>query len=206
MPELSITPDEAQKITIESYNQHVDEYLDKRSEQEDRTMAFWPGVEYFLKHLEPGEKIFEIGSGSGTDAKMIEELGFKVRRSDAAKSFLQLLTEQGYESEYYNVLDGPHAEKCSAIFANAVLLHFNEEQFGVALDNIYQSLLPDGLLCIGMKLGDFEGWREKGLAGKRYFKFWKLDELDKKLARAHLKVLNSVITPLKDFVIITATK
>jgi hypothetical protein len=28
-----------------------------------------------------------------------------------------------------------------------------------------------------MKLGDFEGWREKGLTEKRYFKFWHVDDL-----------------------------
>jgi hypothetical protein len=82
MPQPTIDPDEAQKITIESYNQHISEYLDKRRRQGNRTMAYWPGIEYFLHQLQPGQTIFEIGSGSGTDATTIEEFGYIVKRSD----------------------------------------------------------------------------------------------------------------------------
>ena len=55
-----------------------------------------------------------------------------------------------------------------------------------------------------MKLGDFEGWREKGLSGKRYFKFWKLTNLQAELTGAGFTMVNSYVTPTYDFTVITA--
>jgi hypothetical protein len=132
-------------------------------------------------------------------------VGFAIALSDVTQSFLERLDRQGYSAEFYNVLDGPHPEKFHAIIANAVLLHFNEQQLRQTLHNIRLSLLPDGLFCVSIKLGDFEGWRDKGLSGKRYFKFWRLEDFEGELTKAHFKILNSFVTPLKDFAVITVS-
>lgn len=57
-----------------------------------------------------------------------------------------------------------------------------------------------------MKLGDFEGWREKGLSDKRYFKFWQSDALQAELRKAGLNVLESYITPDKAYVVVTSKR
>lgn len=191
--------------TLSSYNQHVEEYLHKKDVlDEERTAAYWQGVDYFLSQLDHGDTIYEIESGSGYDAVKIEQLGFTVIRSDASSAFLEILNKHGRKAHYYDVLDGPLNKKVFAIYANAVLLHFNVELFRLALDNIFRSLRSGGYLCLGMKLGDFEGWRDKGLSGSRYFKFWHQDALRQELQKTGFEVLNEYVSADGSFIVITA--
>jgi SAM-dependent methyltransferase len=202
----TISPDEAKQITVQSYNNHLEEYVNKDSTDDVRTLAYWPGVEYFLDQLPKGQQILEIGSGTGADALRIERKGFKVHRTDIAEAFIKHMRSNGYEAKTYDVLAAPYPIKQTAIFANAVFLHFTLEQFRTALGNVHTSLTEEGLLCMGMKLGDFEGWREKGLSGKRYFKFWQLQDLQTELAHTGFKVVHTYTTPNNDFAVITTKK
>lgn len=206
MPNYHVQPDEAQRVTIQSYNDHIEEYMQKVNADDVRTIAYWPGVQYFLDQLPPGQRIFEIGSGSGADAQRIEAQGFVVQRTDVTEAFLQRLRQRGHQAERFDILSEPSATKQVAIFANAVFLHFTPPQLHVALAHVQDMLTPDGLFCMGMKLGDFDGWREKGLSGKRYFKFWQLDDLQAALQQAGYGIVHTAVTPAKDFVVITAKK
>lgn len=200
-------PGEAQRVTLESYNMHIAEYvIKKESLDHKRTAAYWPGIEYFLNQLPPGQTIFEIGSGSGADAQRIEAAGFLVQRSDAAEAFRNLLQTQGHDALAYNVLDQPPPKTYKAILANAVLLHCTTDQFRQAVGNIYHGLAHHGLLCLGMKVGDFEGWREKGLSGERYFKYWQIPALEQELRNAGFDIAHSYVVPDAGFVVTTAAK
>lgn len=55
-----------------------------------------------------------------------------------------------------------------------------------------------------MKLGNFEGWREKGLSGKRYFKFWNQDDLQASLLEHGFDVLDATPSVDGEFIIMTA--
>lgn len=204
MDAYSIFSDEVKKITIQSYNNHIKEYIEKVNNDDSRLVAYWPGVEFFLSKLAKNANIFEVGSGSGSDARRIEREGFIVFRSDVTEAFVKFMRASGYDAKYYDVLEGPLFEKHLAIFANAVFLYFTLEQFRCAINNVSMSLTNGGLFCIDMKLGDFEGWREKGLSGKRYFKFWKLKDLQVEITKAGFVIMNSYITPGRDFAVITS--
>jgi len=201
-----ISPEEAKNITIDSYNAHIEEYVDKDSSDDVRTLAYWPGVQHFLDQLQPGQEILEIGSGTGADARRIESRGFTVQRTDVTDAFIKYMHAKNFDATHFDILSGPHAVKHAAIFANAVFLHFTTEQFEEALRNVLGSLTDDGLFCIGMKLGDFEGWREKGLSGKRYFKFWDLQNLQMELRKAGFQILQAYVTPSEDFAVLTVRK
>ncbi len=103
---MSISDEDAKRVTIQSYNTNAKEYFAKVGSDTARTVAYWPGVEFFLSKLSKGEKIFEIGSGSGRDARMIEDQGYVVQRSDATEAFVQHLRAEGYEAMSYDVLGG----------------------------------------------------------------------------------------------------
>lgn len=196
-----------QKVTLDSYEQHIDEYIDKKDKRSPaRTASYWKGVEYFLSLLPVGTNIFEVGSGSGYDADLIERKGYAVQRSDAVQAFISRMREQGKTVREYDVLSGPLVEPVTAIYANAVLLHFNEEQFRSSLHNLAASILKNGYLCMGMKVGDYEGWREEGLKGKRYFKYWPVDSLRSELEHAGFTVVNKSLSTDNEFVVITAKK
>ena len=193
-------------VTIASYNKYAQEYIDKDTNDNDRRAAYWPGVENFLNVLDPGTKIFEIGSAMGRHANIMEGMGFAVDRSDATRAFVEYLCAQGQNAQHYDVLVAAVPCKYDAIYAHAVLLHFSLVDFRKALSNIHASLNNQGIFCFSMKLGDFEGWREKGLSGKRYFKYWTVTDLKRELAQANYKILNIFTTPEADFVFITAQK
>lgn len=200
-----ISADDAKKVTLDSYNTHIEEYVDKDSSDDVRTLAYWPGVQYFLDQLPSGQEILEIGSGTGADARRIENQGFTVQRTDITEAFLKHMRSNGHTATRFDVLEGPSAKQ-TAILANAVFLHFTPEQFRVAVSNVRESLSDGGLFCIGMKLGDFDGWREKGLSGKRYFKFWQLGPLRSALEDGGFEVMHSFTTPDNGFAVITAKK
>lgn len=206
MDGIQISDNEAQSITIGSYNKHADEYFDKVANNSTREVAYWPGVERFLKLVPENETIFEIGSGSGRDAQRLEALGYTVQRSDITEAFVSHLRSEGYTAVTYNVLASPTNEKQSVIFANAVFLHFTDSQFITGLRNVHSSLIGHGLFCIGMKLGTFDGWREKGLGGKRYFKFWQVEALHSGIRAADFDVLDTFVTPDEDFTIMTCRR
>lgn len=198
---------ENNKITVKSYSDNYKEYIVKKDYLDDkRVRAYWPGVEEFISLLDPGSDIYEIGTGSGYDAKRLESRGFTVHRSDVAKPFIEHLRSEGFDVIEHDILDSSVEPRQDAIFANAVLLHFDFNDIRIALSNIYKSLLDDGLLCIGMKIGDFEGWREKGLSGKRYFKYWSVEGLEKELVAANFKVESSFLSEDGTYSVITARK
>lgn len=142
----AINEDVIRQETLASYDQHIEEYLHKKDIlDEERTQSYWKGVEFFLGQLTMGETIFEIGSGSGYDSHRIESGGFIVIRSDASAAFIKQLKDSGYKADYYDVLDGPAPQRYAAIYANAILLHFNEQLFNQALDNVARSLEQGGI-------------------------------------------------------------
>ena len=203
---MPISDADAQGVTIQSYNEHINEYIEKDSSDDVRTLAYWPGVQYFLDKLQKGQEILEIGSGTGADARRIESRGFRVQRTDVAEAFLGHMRSNGCDARHFDVLEGAYGSPQHAIFANAVFLHFTQEQFRVALAHVLEILDGGGLFCMGMKLGDFEGWREKGLSGKRYFRFWELKDLQAELAKTGFRLVHSFVTPDEDFAVVTVAK
>ncbi len=100
----------------------------------------------------------------------------------------------------------PTDQQYPAIYANAVFLHFDAEQFSQALANVRLSLLDSGVLCLGMKIGDFEGWRKQGLSSERYFKFWRVPALEDAISTSGFDLLNSQVSGDGSFVVVTARK
>ncbi len=194
------------KITIASYDCYIEEYIKKDLSDIKRREAYWPAVDRFLLQLKPGSEIFEIGSAMGRHAKVMEENGFKVIRSDASRSFVNYLLSKGYEAQYFDVLNAELPDKYPAVYAHAVLLHFPLLEFRKALNTIRNGLNPNGLFCFSMKVGDFEGWCDKGLSGKRYFKYWNIKDLTKELKSAEFSITNKFLTEDESFVFVTAEK
>jgi SAM-dependent methyltransferase len=180
--------------------------MQKDARDNERRKEYWPGVEEFLELLEPSTEIFEIGSAMGRHASTMEDLGFKVQRSDASKAFVDYLNTQGFSAVYYDVLYSKLIQQYQAVYAHAVFLHFPLLEFRKALMTVYEGLRPNGLFCFSMKLGDFEGWREKGLSGKRYFKYWTVKDLTKELHSAGFSILNTFLTEDSNFVFMTVQK
>ena len=74
-----------------------------------------------------GARVLEIGSGGGRDARLMEELGLRVRRTDITPGFVALLRAQGHDADLLDPLTDdlatPERVPYAAVWANASLLH-----------------------------------------------------------------------------------
>ncbi|UUZ58767.1 class I SAM-dependent methyltransferase [Nocardioides sp. B-3] len=145
-------------------------------------------LEAFAERLGAGARVLEIGSGGGRDARLLEEHGLRVRRTDITPGFVALLRAEGHDADLLDPLtddlstpEGPYA----AVWANASLLHVARADLPVVLARLAAVVRPDGLLRISVKAGDGEGWSTHGSIGNpRHFTYWRADPLRNVVAGA----------------------
>jgi len=147
-----------------------------------------------LARLAPPGVVLEVGSGVGDDADALESLGRTVRRTDAAKAFVDMQSARGHQVELLDVLTdaiadddhGPYA----AVLANAVFLHFSPEQLHDVLVKARDALVPGGLLAFSVKVGDGAGWSEHKLGVPRWFQYWREGPLRELVDGAGLDIVD----------------
>jgi hypothetical protein len=83
--------------------------------------------------LAPGSTVLELGSGTGRDAVELERRGFRVRRTDAAGSFVEMIRADGFEVDRLNALTDDFGGPYDLMFADAVFLHFDRAQLRTVL-------------------------------------------------------------------------
>jgi SAM-dependent methyltransferase len=139
-------------------------------------------IEAFAERLGPDARVLEIGSGGGRDARLMEELGLRVRRTDITPAFVALLREQGVDADLLDPLvddlsgpEGPY----DAVWANASLLHVQRADLATVLARLAHVTRPGGLLRASFKEGDGEGWSTHGtISGPRHFTYWRALDLE----------------------------
>ena len=160
--------DDNQRITLQTYNEHADRYVSGTRAALAPDGVRW--VDDFLKLLDANAIILEIGSGTGRDANLMERRGFQVIRTDGAQGMVEYMTSQGHLAKLYNPLLGSFSQRYDAIVAGAVLLHFNEAQLRVVLENILSNLPANGPILIWTKSGKGDEVASEKMNSPRYFK------------------------------------
>ena len=143
--------------------------------------SFRRDIEDFAERLGAGARVLEIGSGGGRDARLMEELGLRVRRTDITPAFVALLREQGHSADVLDPLcdnlaspDGAY----DAVWANASLLHVGRVDLRTVLARLGAVCRRDALLRISVKEGDGAGWSTHGsISTPRHFTYWQADAL-----------------------------
>ena len=138
--------------TEDFYNENADHFY-------NRTINVKMGhfYEEFMPHLPDGGSIFDIGCGSGRDAKFFQDQGYNVTASDSAiemvkKSSLLL----GKPSLHLSFEDINMKEQFDGIWANASLLHVKSDRLPEILRKICRALKPGGVLFMSFKYGEGE--------------------------------------------------
>lgn len=173
--------DHNQEITIAAYNQCFDQFYAGTDRFMVPEVQAW--VDLALSRCSPTSKIFEIGTGLGTEADYMEEKGFSVMRSDVAESFIEYNQKKDKEIVRFDVLLDQFLDRYDMVFADAVFLHFSEAQLVTALRKIKETLLPQGQLVFCTKLGSGDETIVKKLDLPRYFKYWQADDLNNLLLK-----------------------
>ena len=163
------------KITIQSYNEHIQEYIDGTPQEVTSSVKQW--IDAALDGLPLDARILEIGSAFGRDAAYIEEQGYSVDRTDATPAFVERLQNNGYEARLLNVITDEIGNQYDMVFADAVLLHFTRQETQEVMTKIYNSLKENGRFSFSLKIGEGDAWSEDKLHAPRYFCYWNRDEI-----------------------------
>lgn len=136
--------------------------------------------------LPKNAKVFEIGSGDGTNAKFIENLGFDVTASDVADDFIKATQSQGLKTINFNALEDDFPEKYYAIFCWRVFVHFTKEDAQKIIQKAYDALENNGIFIfnamnretknIDSEWLDFDN--EYHLGAERYYNYFTKTDLD----------------------------
>lgn len=165
--------------TIDTYNQAVATYIERSPMTVEGYLQQW--IDACFVDIPLDAPILEVGSASGRDAEYLENtLGLTdVVRSDGSPSFVSHLRDSGTEAAQLDLLvDAIPAGAFNVIFANAVMLHFDNDELPIALANIHQGLKNNGEFFFTTKRPDSgkpdAGWSNQKLGTGRYFS--RLDE------------------------------
>lgn len=184
---------ETAKIYLE--NDIVHDNLDPVRAQEKRA-ELDELIRISFSSLPKGAKVFEIGSGSGANAKFIESLGFKVTASDTAEAFIEATRNQGIETIEFDALEDDFPEKYFAIFCWRVFVHFTREDALKIIQKAYDALEENGIFvfnAINREIKDVDSeWVDFGgeyhMGADRYYSYFHKQELDDIIGQTKFKL------------------
>lgn len=146
--------------------------------------------------LPKDSKIFEIGSGDGTNSKFIESLGYKITASDIADDFIKTTEKRGLNTIRFNALNDKFPEKYDGIFCWRVFVHFTKEDALKFIEKVYEALDDNGIFIFNAinhetkdadnEWVDFEG--EYHMGEKRFYNYFYKEELDDIINKTKFKI------------------
>ncbi len=169
--------------TIEYYNKYAAKIFEDTAELDLENLR-----QKFLKYLEEGDTILDLGCGSGRDSLAFYELGYDVTPLDASREMCKLaeihtgieVLQMAYEDmEFDEVFDG--------VWGCGALIHVPENELEGILERVINAMCRNGILFLSFREGDFEGFK-----GEQYFCEYteeKLERILKETRRLEIKKL-----------------
>ena len=167
----------ANAVTLATYEQAAE-----RFRASIPNTAHGPLLEIFEllgSHLQPGATVLELGSGTGRDALELEGLGYRVRRTDGAASFVEMMRADGQQADQLNALTDEFGGPYDLVFADAVFLHFGRDQLAMVLNKASKAA---GLLAFSIREGEGDEWSYRHLDLPRHITKWQEPALRQLLA------------------------
>lgn len=151
--------------TIESYEGCALDYA--RSTAPKPGLDDNPFLRRFREALPSSGRVLEIGSGPGWDADWLEERRVTVRRTDAAKTFVDFQRARGARAELLDVvaddIGGPYA----GVIALYVFQHIERPRLPRVLAKIARALIGGGAFLFSLREGQRD-FVESGESGSTY--------------------------------------
>ncbi|NTJ43063.1 class I SAM-dependent methyltransferase [Agrobacterium larrymoorei] len=117
-----------------------------------------PRLESFLKHLQPGARILELGCGAGQDSEAMIAKGFDVHPTDGTPEMAQAAAKRlGISVRTLLFEDINEHDAYDGVWANACLLHVPRSGLASVTAHIHSALRSRGVFYASFKAGDAEG-------------------------------------------------
>lgn len=182
------------KITIESYDATAKEYA-----QLVAGMFLKNEIEIFVSHLSKNSLILDLGCGSGRDAKIFTEKGYRVIGIDLSKKLLEIAQRTAPKAEFRLMdilkLDFPD-NYFDGIWAAGSLPHIPKKDIPAAITQIHRVLKKGRILFISLKEGEGEILKEdkRYKEIEKFWSFFKQEEIENYLKKENFRILSSDIT------------
>lgn len=138
--------------TIGYYNSNAADFF---SNTVDVDMT--PLYELFLKNLPPNAAILHAGCGSGRDASAFANRGLNVTAFDASRELAKLASQHcGFGVAVRHFSDVDEVSAYDGVWCCASLLHVPRSELPSQIEQLWQSLRPNGIFYLSFKLGDGE--------------------------------------------------
>ena len=162
--------DDAQRVTLASYDAHVAEYLAATPAVTPPSLATW--FEAVLAGLPATTRVLELGSGPGRDARHLIARGVDVTCSDGAPAFVDLLRNAGLPALLIDFSRDPIPGGFDVVLAVAYLGHLDRAQFAVLAGRVRAALPASGRFALSVREGEGERWTTAKLGAPRYVCSW----------------------------------
>jgi SAM-dependent methyltransferase len=160
---------ETTPMTIPFYDEHGQSFFD-RSINANLNRLY----DAFEKYLPENAHIFEVGCGSGRDAKAFIERGYRVTASDGSATMVKLAQEYLGQEVLYLPFDKIDFDgEFDAIWANACLLHVPRDEMPAVFQRLSKALKTGGVWYASFKEGQGEKISDDG----RTFTFYNEDTM-----------------------------
>ena len=121
----------------------VEEYIKLAKDVDGKKL-----IEKLVEQLPSGSDLLEIGSGPGTDWKILDDI-YNVIGSNNSAEFLDHLKSKNPNGEFLN-LDAVTlntVRKFDGIYSNKVMHHLKDDELTTSIKRQFEVLQADGIIC-----------------------------------------------------------
>lgn len=138
----------------QQYSKNFQQYLDSNSEGNVGGGTPQTRVDLLKKYLPSGRTVFEIGAGEGLDSLALQKAGYKVVASDYVIEFVEILKEKGLQAVSFDAKSDELSDSIDCIYANAVFVHFSQEETRDFLKRIKNKLKNESIIFLSVIKGE----------------------------------------------------
>lgn len=171
-------------VTVQSYEKTAEQYAQKTKDLHPKAIS-----DIFASRLSTGAHVLDLGCGSGRDAQVFVERGFRVTGVDLSKNLIALAQAVVPTADFLIMdmtkLDFP-PDHFYGVWANASLLHLPKQEVPSVLRRLKHVMKPNGILHIALKKGEGESLITDSRYGgvQKYLALYSEDEIAQYLDEA----------------------
>lgn len=166
---------EIDELNCRCYNVKAD-YWDRFPFPEHLPKLLW---QHYKAEL--GNKVLDVGAGTGQVAGYLKESGFDVTCLDPSPEMVRRCREKGLKTFQTTLQAFETDEKFGMVIAILSLIHIPKHEFGRQIDKIFRCLEPEGLFILSLLKGNSEKVEEHGSDYPRFFARYSPEEVRSQL-------------------------